>query len=882
MAEKDTITTKFKIDISDLKKGITEANNHIKLANSEFKKASAGMDDWAKSSDGIKAKLDQLKTVLEAQNSKLKSYEQQLQAAQKYEKEAASNVTKLKQALDQAKNTYGENSRKVKELQTQLTQAEKAELAMKNQVSNLTVTLNNQEATVKETEKEIKKYQTSLKEIQSEEDKTLTATEKLTKEIEEQEKVLNEVKNKYKDVILEHGKDSEAAKNLASKIKDLSSKLSDNKKQLNDTEEATDKLDKSLSAVGKTTKGTSDGFTVLKGSLASLLADGIRKVISSLKEFASETITVGKEFDASMSEVAVISGATDEDLQRLRDTAKEFGAKTKFSASESADALKYMALAGWDTNQSVDALGGILNLAAASGMELGKASDMVTDYLSAFGLEAKDSAYFADMLAYSQSKSNTSAEQLGEAYKNCAANMNAAGQDVETTTSLLAMLANQGLKGSEAGTALTAVMRDMTAKMKDGAIQIGDTSVQVMDANGNYRDMTDILRDVEVATNGMGDAERATALQSTFTSDSIKGLNLILNAGVDEAAKFEEGLRKSTGSAEEMSAVMQDNLNGDLSNLSSKFEGAKIAMYEKFEPAMRDGVEVLSGFIDVLNWIIDHEGEISAALVAMGAGVAAYIGYTGAIKLMELGWSGVKDAIMATEAAQKLLNFTMNASPIGVVIAVIVALTAAIVVLWNKSETFRTFWINTWENLKSSVSQGVESINNGIARITGKIDELKTKAKEKFDEIKNAAKTLFDGIVPKLELKLPKVTMTGGEPPFGIGGYGSLPKFNVQWNARGGIFTRPTVVATNQGLQGFGEAGAEALVPLERNKYWIGKVAQEMVRELKSFSPNNSISNLTNNNNTNNFTQIINAPKQPSRIELYRQTKNLLELKGVY
>ena len=149
-------------------------------------------------------------------------------------------------------------------------------------------------------------------------------------------------------------------------------------------------------------------------------------------------------------------------------------------------------------------------------MDLAAASDMVTDYMSAFGMEAEKSAYFADLLAYSQANSNTSAEQLGEAYKNCAANLNAAGQDIETTTSLLAMMANQGLKGSEAGTALTAVMRDMTSKMKNGSIQIGKTSVAVMDAAGNYRDMTDILSDVEIATDGMGDAERAMALSSIF------------------------------------------------------------------------------------------------------------------------------------------------------------------------------------------------------------------------------------------------------------------------------------------------------------------------------------------------------------------------------
>lgn len=305
-------------------------------------------------------------------------------------------------------------------------------------------------------------------------------------------------------------------------------------------------------------------------------------------------IKVGSDFESAMSNVAAISGATGDDLQMLEDTAREMGATTQFSATEAANALSYMALAGWDANQSASALPGVLNLAAASGMDLASASDMVTDYMSAFGMSCEQSGYFADMLAYAQSNANTTAELLGESYKNCAANMAAAGQDVETTTSLLSMMANQGLKGSEAGTALAAVMRDLTAKMSDGAIKIGDTSVAVQDANGNYRDLTDILQDVESATNGMGDAEKAAALSSTFTADSIKGLNLILNAGVDSAADFEEQLRKSAGTAEQMADTMNDNLAGAIKSLKSRFEDLGIEIYQSFENPLKNVVGVVT------------------------------------------------------------------------------------------------------------------------------------------------------------------------------------------------------------------------------------------------------------------------------------------------
>lgn len=365
-----------------------------------------------------------------------------------------------------------------------------------------------------------------------------------------------------------------------------------------------------VNGLGKTAES---GVSKL-GNVVKTAAVGIGGAMVAIGGYA---IKVGSDFESAMSNVAAISGATGDDLQMLKDTAQEMGATTQFSATEAANALSYMALAGWDANQSASALPGVLNLAAASGMELASASDMVTDYMSAFGMSCEQSGYFADMLAYAQSNANTTAELLGESYKNCAANMAAAGQDVETTTSLLAMMENQGLKGSEAGTALAAVMRDLTAKMTDGAIKIGDTSVAVQDANGNYRDLTDILQDVESATNGMGDAEKAAALSSTFTADSIKGLNLILNAGVSNAADFENQLRNSGGTAENMANVMNDNLAGAMKSLQSRAETFGNAIYESFSVQLKDAVNAAA---DALGSLTDafETGGIEGAFNQLG------------------------------------------------------------------------------------------------------------------------------------------------------------------------------------------------------------------------------------------------------------------------
>lgn len=640
MPKNNETTTKFKVDISELKRGIQDANRQIRLANAEFKAASSGMENWGKSADGISAKLNQLDKVLSSQKSILDAYKKQLALIVEEE---------------------GENSKGADEMRIKIA---------------------NQQAAVNKTTAEIKKYEN----------------------------------------------------------------------QLDDLNDSTDDVTESIEEMDDATEEASDGFTVMKGAIASLVADGFRMAISAVKDFAKETIEAGKNFEKSMSNVAALSGASAEELQLLRDTAKEYGSTTQFSASEAADALGYMALAGWDAKQSTSALGGVLDLAAASGMDLASASDMVTDYMSAFSLEAEKSTYFADLLAYAQANANTTAKGLGEAFKNSAANMNAAGQDIETTVSLLSMMANQGLKGSEAGTALTAVMRDMTSKMKDGKIAIGETSVTVMDAEGNYRDLTDILLDVEKATNGMGDAEKASALSATFTSDSIKGLNLMLNAGMEEAAKFEDELRKSSGAAGDMAEVMNNNLNGELTATKSKLEGVQIALYEKLQPALKSGVKFFNKFLDAMNWLIKNGEKVVAVVTGLAAGVAAYVAYTTALTIMTKGWQALTVATKAQAVAQKLLNAVMSVSPMGLIVAGITALVAAFVVLWNTSDEFRAFWINLWKEIKTIAEPVITALVEWFKSAWETVKPIISNIAEAFKQAWAIIKNVWDTVQPYFEV----------------------------------------------------------------------------------------------------------------------------------
>lgn len=673
-------TVKLKADISNLKSQMQAAARQVKLANSEFKAAASGMDDWSTNADGLRAKLKQLDTVLQSQKTRLSLLEDE------YEK---------------TKTLYGENS----------AAADKVKIS-----------INNMKAAINKTESEIKQYSQDLTDCE-------------------------EGTGKFAD--------------------------------------ATDDLDESLETAG-------DGFTVFKGIVSDLISNVIQWGISELKEFASEVVEVGSSFEKSMSNVQALSGASAEELQLLSDTAKEFGANTQFSATEAADALSYMALAGWDAKTSTEALGGVLDLAASSGMDLASASDMVTDYLSAFGMQASESTYFADLLSYAQANANTTAEGLGEAFKNCAANLNSAGQDIETTTALLSSMANQGLKGSEAGTALTAVMRDITKKMEDGKIAIGETTIEVQDASGNFRDLTDIIRDVSDATDGLGTAEKSAALLTTFTKDSVKGLNLILNAGIDEAASFEEELRNCGGTAAETAKIMNDNLSGDLTALNSKIEGVKITIYESFAPAMREAVSEISDVIDGVDWnqvgkdigalavkavnfaksiITNWDGIktiVQAVGTALGAAFVVSKVMTFASSIITL-WKTFQTLKTVTEAAttsQLLLNAAQAATPIGVVTAAVAGLAAGLIYLASKTKEYTNDveGLTSWEQteidkvyeLKDSYEALKESRDEAVKDVQSEYDHYERLAEEldslvgKNGEVKEADQDRANFIITTL------------------------------------------------------------------------------------------------------------------------------------
>lgn len=380
-------------------------------------------------------------------------------------------------------------------------------------------------------------------------------------------------------------------------------------------------------------------------------------VTAPLMTAAGAAIQTGMQFDASMSNVYGLMSSlnlSQAQMDALRDTAREMGATTKFSASEAADAMGYMALAGWDDAQVIAGIPGVLNLAAAANMDLAKASDIVTDTMTPFGMAAERAGEAADVFAYAQANSNTTVEALGEAMKYAAPTADAFGMTLQDTAAAMGVLANAGIKGSQGGTTLNAMLRDMKNNAKNGAIAIGKTKVALTNADGSYRSYAAIIRDIDKATSSMTASQRDAALGAIFGDESLKGILATLKQGPDALDAMTEGMYACGGAAEDMAATMGDNLKGDLAILESGAQDMAIALSDWLMPAARGVVQGITDMIGKFNALDDgtkntifHIGAMAAAAgplllnggkvltllsgvnpLVVGLGAAAVLAYT--------------------------------------------------------------------------------------------------------------------------------------------------------------------------------------------------------------------------------------------------------------
>ncbi len=493
-----------------------------------------------------------------------------------------------------------------------------------------------------------------------------------------------------------------------------------------------DEAGKKIEAFGDSV--TSAGKAVMPASMA-------------VAGLGAAAVKTAADFDSSMSKVAAVSGATGDDLDALRDKAREMGAKTKFSASEAADAMNYMAMAGWKTEDMLEGIEGIMNLAAASGEDLAITSDIVTDALTAFGLSAQDSGHFADILAAASSNANTNVSMMGETFKYCAPIAGALGFSAEDTAEAIGLMANAGIKGSQAGTALRTIMNNLTGDIKLSGSALGEVTIATTNADGSMRDLSDILADCRGAFGQLSESEQAAAAEALVGKNAMSGFLALMNAGERDIEKLSTAIANCDGTAEHMAETMQDNLAGQLTILKSQLEELAISFGEMLMPAIRSIVSKIQAFVDKLNHMSEGQRK---ALLTIGLMVAALgpllviigtviskvgVAMQGFVKMA----SGVKKLGVAVKAGTGVLGKLGAAlggisAPVIAVVAIIAVLIAAFKHLWDTNEEFRNAISAIWEGIVSKIQAFCQGI----------VDRLNALGFD-FGSIVDVLKALWDG-----------------------------------------------------------------------------------------------------------------------------------------
>lgn len=373
---------------------------------------------------------------------------------------------------------------------------------------------------------------------------------------------------------------------------------------------------------GLDTKGIETGLkkvsSIAKTGIATTVT-AISGMSTALAGVAGYSIKVGSSFEAGMSKVQAVSGASNEQLQRLSDKAKEMGATTKFSATEAADAMNYMAMAGWKTEDMLNGIDGIMNLAAASGEDLATTSDIVTDALTAFGLSAQDSTHFADVLAAASSNANTNVSMMGETFKYVAPVAGSLGYSAEDCAVAIGLMANSGIKASQSGTALRSMFSRLAKPSKEVKEAMEKLNISLTDSHGNMKSLDTLMGDLRNSFSGLSESEKAEMASSLAGQEAMSGLLAIVNASDADFNKLKDAIYGADGASAKMAETMQDNLKGKITILKSTIEGLGINIYEEIEDPMKEAAEGAT----------DSVGQISSALE--NGGIDAAVEKTGNI-----------------------------------------------------------------------------------------------------------------------------------------------------------------------------------------------------------------------------------------------------------
>lgn len=501
-------------------------------------------------------------------------------------------------------------------------------------------------------------------------------------------------------------------------------------------------------------------------------------------DFGVQSVNTLQGFEDSMLKVQSLSGATADQYQQLSDAALHYGSTTAWTSQNVADAMGYMALAGFDTNEILSATPGVLSLASASGEDLATVSDILTDAMTGFGDSASDATRYADVLATTQAKSNTTVGMLGEAFTYVSSLAGTYSYSLEDVSTALGVMANAGVKGSMAGTSLSSVITRLGTNTSGARDAIEALGVQFYNTDGTARPLGDVIVDLCDATANMTTEQKASLASTVAGAEAQKGLLAILNQGSSAYTDLNQKLKESSGNADEMAGTLESGLGGAIRSLSSAWEGFKIKLAQKFEVPLSDLIHKFANFItgSAIPALDNFVGAITPVVTALGnfgkwmqegsAGAEllkfAIITVTTAFTAWQTAaaaqsvWTKLTKGISAAKTAfTALTTTTLMANPFALIAVAIVGVVTALVYLWNTSDSFRNGVIAIWEAIKTAFTTAFEVISTGIQNFIISIEEfignLKQGIQDKLNEIhqdwddawnaiQTTAQTVFDGI----------------------------------------------------------------------------------------------------------------------------------------
>lgn len=575
-------------------------------------------------------------------------------------------------------------------------------------------------------------------------------------------------KKAYEDSAKATGEDSEETQKLKAEYEKLSSQLSTSESQIAKTETA---ITKQEAAVNQSKAALTEMEAELKNVNAELARAPFDEYAAKAEKVGGTLTSVGQkllplstsiaglgvaavkttaDFDSEMSKVSAISGATGTDLDKLRGKAREMGAKTKFSASEAAQGMQYMAMAGWKTQDMMDGLEGIMNLAAASGEDLASTSDIVTDALTAFGLSAKDSSHFSDILAAASSNANTNVSMMGETFKYAAPVLGSLGYTAEDAALAIGLMANAGIKSSQAGTSLRGAITNLAKPTDTVAAAMDKYGISLTDSSGKMLSLRELMEQLRQKLGGLSEAEQAQAAAALFGKDAMSGMLAIINGSDKDFEKLAGAIDNCDGSSEKMANTMNDNLQGQITILISQLQELAISFGEILMPKIRDIVTHIQNFVDKLNAMDEGQketilriGMFVAALAPMLMGLGKVITFSANVS-RALGTlsAGLVKAGGFSGVFTKALG--LITSPAAIVVGAIAAITAVIIHLWNTNEDFRNTITAIWQKIKDAFTTFAAGISERLSALG-----------ITFSDVTSAIKTIWDGfcnlLAPVLE-----------------------------------------------------------------------------------------------------------------------------------